>query len=150
MIEETVNGEITAMSFQGNEVRLIMRDGEPWFCCVDCCKALNKRNASDVHKMLDDEDVVCIDFVYGGKTRKNNFVSESGLYTLIMRSNSPLAKPFQRWVTHDVLPSIRKTGAYAMPGTGAARYDGMLKNAASIEFGQLKFRIAQMIYNEAD
>ena len=65
-----------------------------------------------------------------------------------MRSNSPLAKPFQRWVTHDVLPSIRKTGAYAMPGTGAARYDGMLKNAASIEFGQLKFRIAQMIYNE--
>ena len=98
--------------------------------------------------MLDDEDVVCIDFVYGGKTRKNNFVSESGLYTLIMRSNSALAKPFQRWVTHDVLPTIRRTGAYAMPGTEAAEYIKCKDAEARHQFGVLKFAIAQMMYND--
>jgi len=122
--------------------------GGIWFCAIDCCKILALKDSSNIRKVLDDDDVSTQYFVQSERGHKANFITEPGLYKLIMRSNSAMAKPFQRWVTHDVLPSIRKTGAYAMPGTGAARYDGMLKNAASIEFGQLKFRIAQMIYNE--
>ena len=147
MIEETVKTEISAMSFQGTDVRAFVKNEDVWFCVIDVCNALQIKQ-SRIRRFLDEEDITSVTFSHSGLQRKQNFVSESGLYTLIMRSNSALAKPFQRWVTHDVLPAIRKTGAYAMPGTGAARYDGMLKNAASIEFGQLKFRIAQMIYNE--
>ena len=147
MIEETVKTEISAMSFQGTDVRAFVKNEDVWFCVIDVCNALQIKQ-SRIRRFLDEEDITSVTFSHSGLQRKQNFVSESGLYTLIMRSNSPLAKPFQRWVTHEVLPTIRKTGAYAMPGTAMAKYQENLSKAANKAYGMLKFRLAQIMYND--
>jgi prophage antirepressor-like protein len=114
---------------QFGRVRIVVRDGEPWFVAKDVCDILGHTNVTVALQMLDDDEK---DFLtrasnpkkslgsLGGEGREGgaqslNIVSESGLYTLIMRSNKPIAKPFRRWVTHEVLPAIRKTGRYVMP-----------------------------------
>ncbi|MBQ7178188.1 MAG: Bro-N domain-containing protein [Victivallales bacterium] len=149
MSEDAVKNEITVTPFDKKDVRVIWRDEAPWFCAKDICTILQIKQSQEVGRKLDADEFTTVVLTHSGRPVKNIFVSEPGLYHLILSARkNELVAPFRRWVTHDVLPSIRKTGAYAMPGTGAARYDGMLKNAASIEFGQLKFRIAQMIYNE--
>lgn len=95
------------------EVRTVSRDGEPWFVLRDICNALNIKNVADVANRIDKED---IDQTYAqdgrGHSQKMHIVNESGLYTVILRSEKPEAKVFKRWVTAEVLPSIRKTGRY--------------------------------------
>lgn len=86
-------------------------NNDPLFCLSDLCKALNLTNATVVAQRLDDEEVTKLDL--GGRVGITNFVNESGLYTTILRSDSPEAKPFRKWVTSDVLPAIRKHGMYA-------------------------------------
>lgn len=95
------------------EVRTVSRDGEPWFMLRDVCNALHIGNTGDVARRLDEDEVDSIDGIDGaGKTRKMSFVNESGLYSVIMRSDKPEARRFRKWVTAEVLPSIRKTGRY--------------------------------------
>lgn len=91
-------------------VRTIARDNEPMFCLSDICKALDIKNATDVAKRLDVDEVAR--FNLGGQSGETNFVNESGLYAVILRSDKPNAKKFRRWVTSEVLPSIRKNGGY--------------------------------------
>ena len=89
-------------------------DFDPWFVAVDVCKVLDIQNSRDVvAKQLDDDEKADVDINYtssNGVTqrRKVNVVSEAGLYRLIMSSRKPEAKKFQRWVFHEVLPSIRR------------------------------------------
>lgn len=94
--------------------------GEPWFVAADVCAALTIGNSRMALDRLDDDEkgVSSID-THGGK-QDMAVVNESGLYALILGSRKPEAKRFKRWVTHDVLPSIRKTGAYSVPGAVAA------------------------------
>lgn len=96
----------------GISLRVVMRDGEPWFVAADVCRALAIGNVADAVGRLDDDEkgVDSVD-TPGGKQRAS-VVSESGLYSLILGSRKPEARAFQRWVTHDVLPSIRRTGSY--------------------------------------
>lgn len=91
-------------------VRTITKDNEPMFCLSDICKALEIKNATDVAKRLDEDEVTRLNL--GSQSGETNFVTESGLYAVILRSDKPNAKKFRKWVTSEVLPSIRKNGGY--------------------------------------
>lgn len=94
-------------------VRVVMRNNEPWFVAKDVCECLSVTNAAQACQNLDDDEKgICKIDTLGGK-QDMTLISESGLYTLIMRSNKPEAKEFRKWVTSEVLPSIRKSGVYA-------------------------------------
>ena len=100
------------------ELRTVVRDGNPWFVAKDVCKALdigNSRMATDRLDADEKDDVSLTDAI--GRNQDTSIVSESGLYSLVLGSRKPQAKPFKRWVTHDVIPSIRKHGAYMTPDT---------------------------------
>ena len=85
----------------------------PMFCLADVCQAIGITNARNVKNRLDEEDVHLVDTPTAGGTQQITFVTESGLYDVIIRSDSEQAKPFRKWVTSEVLPSIRKHGMYA-------------------------------------
>lgn len=95
------------------EVRTLECNGEPWFVLKDVCNALGMTNVTITSKRLD-EDELSFTYVEGntGKRQEMLIISESGLYSVIMRSNKPEAKKFRKWVTSEVLPAIRKTGGY--------------------------------------
>lgn len=91
-------------------VRTITNDNEPMFCLVDICKALELTNSRIVAERLEEDERCKLDLPRQGETW---FVTESGLYAVILRSDKPNAKKFRKWVTGEVLPSIRKHGMYA-------------------------------------
>lgn len=113
-----MNNEIQKFDFKGSSLRTLTDEaGEPWFVAKDVCDILGMSNPSMAVTALDKDEVAQIDpkDYLGSENRSNqavNIVSEPGLYKLIMRSRKPEAKEFQRWVTPEVLPSIRKTGGY--------------------------------------
>lgn len=95
--------------------RIIDRDGEPWFVLADICRELDIGNASQAATSLDDDEkdtLINNEGIAGPQVRSMVVVSESGLYSLILRSRKPEAKTFKKWVTKEVLPSIRKNGGY--------------------------------------
>lgn len=103
--------------FQNEQFGTIRTAGtadEPLFCLADICKAVGITNARNVKSRLDEEDVRLVDTPTNGGIQQLSFVTESGLYETIIRSDSETAKPFRKWVTSEVLPSIRKTGSYAV------------------------------------
>ena len=85
-----------------------------WFVAPDVCKTLGIQNATQALKSLDDDEKLPYVLHRAGQKRKINLVSESGLYALIFKSSKPEAKKFRRWVTKEVIPAIRKTGAYGI------------------------------------
>jgi prophage antirepressor-like protein len=119
--------------FGEKPVRLEMKDGEPWWVANDICDVLEHSNARMAIQGLDeDEKGVSIVYTPSG-TQEMNVINEPGLYSLILRSRKPEAKAFKRWVTHEVLPQIRKTGAYAQKETPAlVRRDGASELAAAL------------------
>ena len=95
------------------EVRSLIIDNEPWFIASDVCKSLDIKNATDTLKRLDEDEKSRFNLgLPGGAT---NCVNEYGLYNLVLASRKPEAKKFKRWITHEVIPSIRKTGGYQIP-----------------------------------
>lgn len=92
------------------QIRMVMVDDEPMFCLIDVCRALEIKNATDVAKRLDEDELTRLNL--GGRAGESNFITESGLYAVIVRSDKPNARKFRKWVTSDVLPTIRKTGGY--------------------------------------
>ena len=100
------------------EIRTAVVNNEPMFCLIDICKALEIKNATDVAKRLDEDERTRLNL---GRQGDTNFITESGLYAVILRSDKPNAKKFRKWVTSEVLPSIRKTGSYNKPLTTAEK-----------------------------
>lgn len=96
------------------QIRMVMFDDEPMFCLVDVCRALGISNPTMVAQRLDEDERTKLDL---GRAGESNFITESGLYAVILRSDKPNAKKFRKWVTSEVLPSIRKHGAYATKDT---------------------------------
>lgn len=96
------------------EVRTQVHNGEPMFCLSDVCKAIDIANPRNVKSRLDKEDVHQMDTLTSGGNQLLTYITESGLYDAILRSDSTKAKPFRKWVTKEVLPSIRKTGGYVV------------------------------------
>lgn len=92
------------------KVRTALVNEEPMFCLIDICKALEIKNATDVAKRLDEDELTRLNL--GSRAGETNFITESGLYAVILRSDKPNAKKFRKWVTSEVLPSIRKNGGY--------------------------------------
>jgi len=94
------------------EVRVILRDGQPWFVAKDVCDILGLINTSRAVGTLDDDERSNFKL---GRQGKTNIINESGLYALIFKSRKAQAKTFRKWVTNEVLPSIRQTGRYTAP-----------------------------------
>ena len=110
-----MNNEIQQFDFRGAALRTLTDEaGEPWFVAKDVCDILEISNVSDAISKLDDDEKsnIAISDIAQNGGRAPLIISEPGLYKLIMRSRKPEAKEFQRWVTHEVLPQIRKTGGY--------------------------------------
>lgn len=101
---------ILPFDFNSNQVRAVIIDCDPWFVLSDVCAILEIGNPSDAARRLDDDEVT-LDIIEGSH-RPTNIISESGLYSLVLTSRKPEAKQFKKWVTSEVLPSIRKNGGY--------------------------------------
>ena len=113
-----VENEIQLFKFEGKEVRTLKVDDEPWFVGKDLAEILgysNTRDALSRHVAPEDKGVAKLDTL-GGK-QNQTVVNESGMFSLILSSSLPNAKKFTRWVTSEVLPTIRKTGSYQLPQT---------------------------------
>jgi len=94
------------------QVRVSMLNGEPWFVALDVCQALDIINAAQAIGRLDaDEKGICLNDTLGGK-QNLAIVNEAGLYSLVLGSRKPSTREFKRWITHEILPTIRKTGGY--------------------------------------
>ena len=92
------------------QVRVLEKDGEPWFVAKDVCDILELTNTTVTVSRLDNDEVA--KFNLGGIVGETNLVNEYGLYSLILGSRKQEAKNFKRWITHEVIPAIRKTGSY--------------------------------------
>jgi prophage antirepressor-like protein len=117
-------------------VRVEVINNEPWFVAKDVCDVLNHSNSRVAIQMLDDDEKGVSKVYTLGGTQEMAIVNESGLYNLIFRSNKPEAKAFRKWVTSEVLPSIRKTGQYVNP----YRYDPKSNAQLGEDFARLAYR----------
>ena len=130
-----MNNEIQKFDFKGALLRTLTDEaGEPWFVLKDCMSILDLGNPTETVKMFDDDEFSTTEVIDSiGRRQQAYIISEPGLYRLVMRSRKPEAKEFQRWVTHEVLPQIRKTGGY-IPTTDAD--DDMTILAKAVMIGQ--------------
>lgn len=126
-----MNNKIQQFDFRGASLRTLTDEaGEPWFVAKDVCDILEISNPSDALKRLDDDERSRFNL---GRQGETNIVNEAGLYVLVLGSRKPEAHEFKRWVTHEVLPQIRKTGGY-IPTTDAD--DDMTILAKAVMIGQ--------------
>lgn len=100
-------------NFDGKEIRVVDQNGDPWFVAKEICDILEIQNVAQSIEGLDTDDKLIYTIDISGQGRKTWLINESGLYSLILRSNKLEAKRFKKWVTSEVLPSIRKTGTYS-------------------------------------
>lgn len=118
-------------------VRVVECNGEPWFVASDVCRALEIDNTAT--RRLDEDEKAALRLTQTSSNgteqgRDVTIINEPGLYTLVLGSRKPEAKAFKRWITHEVIPSIRKTGSYSVPQAETAadvRAKAMLLNAKS-------------------
>jgi anti-repressor protein len=112
--------DVVIFDFESSLVRIVAQDGAPWFVLPEVCRFLGISNSSDAGRRLDDDEkgVATVDTL--GGPQEVVIVSESGFYSLVMRSRKPEAKRFKKWVTAEVLPAIRRSGTY---GVKASAFD---------------------------
>lgn len=133
------------------EIRVAGTSENPLFCLADVCKAIGIANARDVRNRLDEDDVVLTDTIDSmGRTQQANFVTEAGLYDVIIRSDSEKAKPFRKWVTSEVLPSIRKSGSYSVTNAQPTLQDKVFAINWASDFLRLndvsKLKLAKAVF----
>lgn len=104
--------ELQIFNYNGSQVRTVEKNGQTFWVLKDVCSILGYTNPTMILERLEDDEVTKSDL--GGRVGVTNIINESGLYNVILRSDKPEAKPFRKWVTSEVLPSIRKTGKYSM------------------------------------
>ena len=124
-----IMGELQVFNYNENQVRTVLQDGEPWFVLKDVCEVLGIADHKVAARRLEGDEVCqtpLIDSI--GRKQETTIINESGLYNVILRSDKPQAKPFRKWVTAEVLPSIRKHGAYMTPETLEAAILNALKD----------------------
>ncbi len=120
--------------FEKSQIRVIMIDGNPWFVAADICSALDISNTARALDRLDDDEKGIHTMNTPGGNQELSIINESGLYSLIMTSRKPEAKKFKKWVTSEVIPSIRKTGSYsASPYTALSSH-----TVRSVQIGNSK------------
>jgi anti-repressor protein len=133
--------DLTVFEKGGWKVRTLTKNDEPWFVARDVCAALGVGNITDALCRLDpDEKEFDLIETLGGK-QEMGIVSEPGLYSLALGSKKPEAKEFKRWITHEVIPAIRKHGMYATPATVEAMLadpDTMIKTLQALKDERVK------------
>ena len=107
--------DLTPFTYGEHPVRVVNIDGEPWFVATDVAAILELANVRSSLALLDADERGVQTVDTPGGAQQMNCINEPGLYSLILRSRKPEARDFKRWVTHEVLPSIRKTGSYGAP-----------------------------------
>lgn len=113
----TVNTNTTCnqvFNFGDYQVRTVIKEGEPWFVAKDVCSVLEVLNTSEAVSRLDDDEKGIDSIQTNGGQQKLTIINESGLYSIILTSRKPEAKAFKKWVTSEVLPSIRKSGMFSL------------------------------------
>lgn len=113
----TATTAITPFNFNSHDVRVVVQNGEPWFVATDVAESLGYKSPKDAASYLDDDEKGSATIRTPGGDQKLTVINESGLYALVLRSRKPEARKFAKWVTSEVLPSIRKTGQYTLPST---------------------------------
>jgi prophage antirepressor-like protein len=111
--------------YNNNPVRIVEKDGDPWFVAKDVCSILELDISSGARGLADDEKGLHTVQTPGGE-QKLQVISEPGLYRLVFKSRKKEAESFKRWVCHEVLPAIRKTGAYLAPGINIEQIQNVL------------------------
>ncbi|MED1419054.1 phage antirepressor [Bacillus smithii] len=107
--------QLQIFNFGQKEVRTILKDGEPWFVAKDVCGVLGITDPRKSVNLLDEDERNTIPVMDSlGRQQETFIINEPGLYSLILRSRKPEAKAFKRWITHEVIPAIRKTGSYSI------------------------------------
>ena len=141
--------KIQVWNYESSEIRTVQVNGEPWFVLADVCKVLELSTPARVAERLEKDEVSqthTIDRM--GREQKTTIINESGLYTVVLRSDKPQAKPFRKWVTSEVLPSIRKTGSYSTQSQ-FADLSPQLQFLIQMEIRQNKFEEEQKKQNQA-
>lgn len=127
--------------YGGQQVRIIEVEGEPWFVLVDLCKVLDLGNPSRVAERVDGDALTTSKVIDSlGRTQTAAIVSEAGMYEVVLLSRKPEAKLFRRWITSEVLPSIRKTGQYGTPALDLSSLDSI---SAILDAGKAALNRAQ-------
>ncbi len=145
---EVIERKSNLQLFQKEEfgsIRTVILNGNPWFVAADVCKILGICNPTDaLNKGLENFEKARLNLgLQGGDT---NIISESGFYTLVLRSRKPIAKPFRIWVTNEVLPAIRKTGKYT---TSESKMESMLEDMdCKMEFTSAQINDVREILSE--
>jgi prophage antirepressor-like protein len=117
-----MTADVVVFDFEKSKVRTLTKDGEALFCASDVAKVLGFRDGPNLLRRLNKDDTQILSTLdLSGKTRGMAYINESGIFTAILRSTKPEAKRFQKWVTRDVLPTLLRTGVYAMPGKTSDR-----------------------------
>lgn len=127
-------------------VRSLTIDGEPWFVIADACKILALSNPTMAAERIDDDDLSTAEVIDSmGRAQQPRITNEPGLYDLIFQSRKAEARAFKRWVTHEVIPSIRRTGSYSMAPREMTKLEA-LQAAIESEQGRLlaEARIAEL------
>ena len=108
--------ELAIFKFQKHNIRVVERNGQPWFLAKDVCIVLGLHDTYKAIQTLEDDEKLTRKIFVSGQNREMWFINESGLYAIIIRSSKPEARKFRKWITAEVLPAIRRTGGY-MPDT---------------------------------
>lgn len=117
--------DLQIFDYQDSPIRMIDQDGELWWVLADVCRVLDIKNSRDAASRLDDDEKGVSQTDTPGGSQRMTTINESGLYKVIFRSEKPEAKKFARWVTHEVLPAIRRTGTYSTVGAKPKRMSGL-------------------------
>lgn len=121
-----IKNKLQIFNYNQSPVRVIDQGGQPWFVAADVCQVLGLSNVTEALRSLDEDELASELLNTDTQGRTMRLISESGLYALIFKSRKAVAKAFRKWVTSEVLPTIRKTGAYS---GGTDRVQGLLEKA---------------------
>lgn len=124
--------EMQVFKYKDNEVRTVEQGGEVWWVLKDVCRVLGISKHRDTASRLDEDERGSVKVDTPGGPQNMTIINESGLYKVILRSDKLEAKKFTRWVTHEVLPSIRRTGGYSAAGTQTFTVEQITQFAAAV------------------
>lgn len=151
--EVSMTKALQVFAFEGRETRVVEVNCQPWWVAKDVCDVLGLSDVSMSVSWLDEDEKGTSKVCTPGGKQSMTIISESGLYSLIMRSNKPNAKKFRKWVTSEVLPAIRKTGEYATPTVQAKRakkHDELAAKRLEIMEKNADWRMAKLILEGID
>lgn len=131
------------------KVRVVEQGGEPWFVAKDVCDALELGNSRQALTRLENDEKADVILNDGSQNRKMNIVNEYGLYNLVLASRKSEAKAFKRWITHEVIPAIRKTGGY-IAGSEKMSDAELMAKAVLVAQATIKERDARIAELESD